>query len=684
MASEAQRSFAGGELGDDVLGRLDISKYQVGLKAARNCMVTPEGPCINRAGTIYVDASPAAPRLIPFRFDANEQYVLVFTNLEMRVIKGGTLGFIQAGGGGDFVLATPFTAAEIAIMGWVQREDVVYLLSQNHAPRRLSRIADNNWTLETLTFGPSILAPTNPSAVWTSDGDDTAPRNSKYKLSTVKLNGEESLPTAEFDTGSTAETLGYIDLSWDAVTDADEYIIYKEENGRYGYIGRSETTTFRDEGIDPDTSDTPQRQTDFFTGTGEYPLVGARAQQRLALANKINQPMQCVFSQSNNRLENFNFSRPVQADDAIDLTGDAKFSGEIRALVNLERMIMFTSDEVFLMVPTDGNVLQPGQIELRRIYEVGCAPIEPLVILDEVLFVEDTLDRVISLRANENYLDRLDNQEMSVLAPHLFRGNGVARMSYARSPYSIAPCVMTNGTVSCLTRHKEHDSYPWCSWTTKTAAGQSSFLDVTTIREGNRDVPYFCIQRTVNGATVYSIEKLADRYEQTVEDMVFVDMAGTYEGAPTSTPNGFDHLEGETVDVLADGKVYKELTVSGGAVSLSSDASKVTAGIRTDWFIIPLPLRSAREYVKHVSRVYLNVYDSATIVIEEVERDDEDVEHPPTPLVYGGSAQLTTEVLLLDLPSDGDDPDGIFKISSPDPLPFNLRGMRRIFQAGKE
>ncbi len=92
MTRLIQPSFAAGEIGPALHGRVDVSKYAVGLRTAKNVFVRPHGGVSNRAGLRYVGparAHDAKPRLIPFRFSTTQTYVLEFTDLRMRVIKDG-------------------------------------------------------------------------------------------------------------------------------------------------------------------------------------------------------------------------------------------------------------------------------------------------------------------------------------------------------------------------------------------------------------------------------------------------------------------------------------------------------------------------------------------------------------------------------------------------------------------
>jgi hypothetical protein len=59
----------------------------------------------------------------------------------------------------------------------------------------------------------------------------------------------------------------------------------------------------------------------------------------------------------------------------------------------------------------------------------------------------------------------------------------------------------------------------------------------------------------------------------------FVDCGASYNGAPVSTVSGLTWLEGETVQILADGAVHPPQVVTGGAVALQTPASRVSVGL---------------------------------------------------------------------------------------------------------
>lgn len=72
-------SFAGGIIGPELYGRLDLVKHQTGLAEALNFWILPHGPVQNRPGFEYVlevKDSTKAVRLIPFSFNTEQTFVI--------------------------------------------------------------------------------------------------------------------------------------------------------------------------------------------------------------------------------------------------------------------------------------------------------------------------------------------------------------------------------------------------------------------------------------------------------------------------------------------------------------------------------------------------------------------------------------------------------------------------------
>ena len=95
----------------------------------------------------------------------------------------------------------------------------------------------------------------------------------------------------------------------------------------------------------------------------------------------------------------------------------------------------------------------------------------------------------------------------------------------------------------------------------------------------------------------------------------------TYDSVPTTTISGLDHLEGETISILADGASHANKTVSGGSVTLDRSAQKVHAGLNYDSILQTLRIEAgsaqgvAHSKVKRVNEITVRLHKSLGIEV---------------------------------------------------------------------
>ena len=89
------------------------------------------------------------------------------------------------------------------------------------------------------------------------------------------------------------------------------------------------------------------------------------------------------------------------------------------------------------------------------------------------------------------------------------------------------------------------------------------------------------IKRTIDSSTVRYIEYLNnfDFDETDNTSFNFLDSQLSYSGSATTTISGLDHLEGETVSVLANGATHPNKTVSSGEITLDRSSTNVKVGL---------------------------------------------------------------------------------------------------------
>lgn len=575
-----QRSFTGGELAPSLHARTDLAKYQSGAKTLRNFMVHAHGGASNRPGTKYiaeVKDSTARTRLIPFQFSTTQTYVLEFGNLYMRVFRDG--GQVLSGGVA-YEIATPYTTADLAILKFVQSADVMTITHPNYAPRNLSRTGHTAWSLATISLAPALAAPAGP-AVTPTNGTGVAPAlNFSYKVTAVKAETlEESLPTAAVTCANYAlnpATGTFNVVTWSAVVGATKYNVYKEmnESGIHGWVGAATGLTFKDSNLAPDESDTPPNARDPFAASN-YPGVVTYHQQRRVFGASHSQPQTVWMSQSSN-YANFNVSSPSRDDDGVTFTLASAQVNSIRFFVALNDLIVLTSGGEFKVTGggSGGNdAITPSALVVRPQGYRGCAEVPPLIIGETALFVQQKGAIVRDLGYSID-VDSYTGNDLSVLSNHLFEGMTISEWAYAQAPHSIVWAVRSDGVLLSLTYLKEHQVWAWCQHDTL-----GTYESVCSVSEGTEDAVYVIVNRTINGGTKRYVERMQSRIVDDVEDAFFVDCGLSYSGAAATIISGLDHLEGETVTVLADGSVSPDAVVVAGSITLPHSASVVHVGL---------------------------------------------------------------------------------------------------------
>ena len=85
-------TFAGGEIGDDLLTRTDTAKYRTALRRARNVILSPSGGVYSRPGLLFggeVYDSAFRTRAVPCQFSVSQGYMIELGDHTMRFMSLG-------------------------------------------------------------------------------------------------------------------------------------------------------------------------------------------------------------------------------------------------------------------------------------------------------------------------------------------------------------------------------------------------------------------------------------------------------------------------------------------------------------------------------------------------------------------------------------------------------------------
>jgi hypothetical protein len=435
-----------------------------------------------------------------------------------------------------YTITTPYAHTDLAELKFRQSNDVVYMGHVSHAPRKLSRLGATNWTLSAITFAPTQAAPTSPAV---SNQGVSGSTTYTYRITSVASEtAEESVVLAASTTSghATLDVDNFNRITFSAASGAERYNIYKEDNGLYGFIGATETTTFDDKGLDADLDDTAPTLRTPFDGSGKYPEAVGMHEQRTWWGNSTNEPL-TVWSSQTGQFENTNVSSPTKATDAITLrlvTGKGNEIRHFRSFRN--KLFTFTSGAVWTISPGgDADAITPAS-KLVDVQEyLSCTQVPPLTIKTNILMVAGkanqgfevhSLGEDINSGVGGNYV----GSDLTVLARDLFEGFNILEWCYLERPFRTILAVRDDGDIVCQTYLNEHQIYAWTKWSTN-----GTWESVCDVPEGQNDTCYMIIKRTINGSAVKYVEQLTSRTYATISDATFIDSHLVYDGTNALT-----------------------------------------------------------------------------------------------------------------------------------------------------
>lgn len=143
-------TFNAGEWSPNLYGRTDLGRYANACKRMENFIPLVQGAATRRPGTRFVSRtkSDGIVRLIPFEFSISQAYAIEAGDHYFRFYMNG--GRIESAPGVAYEIATPYAAADLDRLKWAQSADVLYLCHPRLQPRKLTRTGHTSWTLSGL------------------------------------------------------------------------------------------------------------------------------------------------------------------------------------------------------------------------------------------------------------------------------------------------------------------------------------------------------------------------------------------------------------------------------------------------------------------------------------------------------------------------------------------------------
>ena len=678
-------NFTGGELSPRLDGRTDLTKYTSGCATLENLVVYPHGSAARRPGSTFlaeVANSANKTRLIPFEFSTTQTYMLEFSNLKMRVYKDsgavlegdktisgitqanpavvtatshgysngdevvitGVAGMTEVNGkrflvadkttntfelqdkdgvdinsssftayssGGIsnkvFELATPYTTAQLFDIKFAQSADVMYITHPLHEVEKLSRTGHTAWTLTDVDFTGGPFQDVNTTTTTLNPASHTVGTGVAVVASAVTgINGGSGFLT----------------------TDIGRLIYFRD--GYMKVTARADTTNITVEIIKDLGSATASEdwRLGAFSDTTGHPSCVTFFEQRLVFAGTTSQPQTIFFSKSGD-YENMdaNIGGTVADDDAIIYTIASNQVNAIRFMTATRTLIIGTAGGEFTVSGggTD-NAITPTNILIKKQSNHGAANVDAIAVGNATLFLQRAKRKIRELAYNFD-VDGYIAPDMTILAEHISEG-GLTQMAYQQEPNQVIYAVRADGELIGLTYQREQQVTAWHRHIFGGAfgAGKAVCESVAVIPTDDTEYEvYVIIKRTINGATRRFVEYI-NNFDFTETDNTtfnFLDSALAYSGSAVTTISGLDHLEGQTVSVLANGATHPDKTVSSGSITLDRSSTNVKVGLSYSSILQTMRLDAGSQNgtsqgkTKRIYEITIRLYESVGVEVGE-------------------------------------------------------------------
>lgn len=630
--------------------------------------------------------------------------------------------YTSGGKSGKIVeVTTTYTASEIFELNYAQSADVLYLAHKNHAPAKLTRTTATSFTLSDIDFvggafldenveSTTLYASAQTGSVtltasadlFTSDHvgalfrfrellethhDEWATSTSYSQDDTVRYNGHvyKKSNNGTDTSGNTPPvhlegTETYGDIDWEYQHDEHGYVkitavtnattatatVQEDENGVANLpdhvVGSGNATKRWSEGA--------------FSAERGFPKAVAFYEQRLYFAGTDHQP-QTIFGSKSADFENM--TSGTEDDSAVTFTIASDQVNVIKHLLPARFLQILTTSAEFTLSGGQGTQpVTPTNVNVLRETTFGTSDIKPLRAGNSTILIQKGQEKVKEITFDLD-TDGLLGIDLSVLADHIVRG-GVSDMVWQQEPELILWFVHTDGRLIGLTYDRANGAV---GWHTHPLGGTATVESITAVPDGSEDTVYMSVKRTIDGSTVRHICYMKPIYfGEDAEDAFFVDSGLTYDGSATTTISGLNHLEGETVQILADGATHADKTVADGKITLDRSSEKVHIGYNYTSLLQTLRLEAGADdgisqgKIKRIHGVTVRFLDT---IGAELGTDTSNLDRIP---FRDSSMAMNTAVPLfsgdkeITFPS-GYDNDGRVMVRQNQPLPMTVLAIMR-------
>jgi hypothetical protein len=303
-----------------------------------------------------------------------------------------------------------------------------------------------------------------------------------------------------------------------------------------------------------------------------YPRSVAFHEQRLWFGGTKLEPSTFWASQTN---DFENFRRGAFDSDSLAFTLAAQEGSEIQSLLSHEALVLFTQSEEWTATTSQQTSITPSNIFVRRQSRFGSAHRQSFVANNNIVFLQRGARKLRDFRYTPLGAEG-QSTDLTLLAEHISM-TGIRQIAFAQQPDPVIWCVLNGGDLIGLTYESDQNVIAWSRHVT---SGQFESVAVLYGESGPDEV-WVSVRRGDRRLIERLDPDAHQKLEQgSVDSMVYVDSALVMTSpSPQADWQGFTHLEGMQVSILADGAAEPIQVVSGGRITLGRPAQTVVVGL---------------------------------------------------------------------------------------------------------
>ncbi|MCT4495399.1 hypothetical protein [Bosea minatitlanensis] len=619
--------FSAGELDPALHARKDLARNQAGLKACENYVVMVEGGLTRTPGTAYVAPlkdEMQRGKLVPFEFSVDDNYMLAFNAGVMRVHRNGGIVIDGDDPPNPYELAVPFAEADLPNLRWAGSGDVIFIAWAKQ-PKVLTRKDHDDWTIEdygnlrgpvepqntdtaktisasaatgsvTLTASSDLFQAAHVGSIWRLDEANLAnvptwKGNEKpLAVGDLRRNGGKVYSVAAITGTDVGEDAGPNPPTHEEgqVLAGKGNVVWQYEHSGYGHV---KITAFIDAthvtatviGQLPGDVVAPNATYRWYEAAWSD-VKGWPKQVRLADNSLVWTDRNRFWRSKVTDLYDFELSADDDSAIATRIFSQDGTLVDIQWVLNAGILVLGTRSGEWI-VRGGSDPFEPLTLaNIRMIPDTneGSAPHIPQPVDGGAVFIGRSRDR-LHFAKFDRVSEDIDMSELTLYARNILRGVATV-LAYQRDPHRVVWIATAAGELISVTFRPDQEVIGWA----RHPDDNGSVEDMAVIASADASYSqlWMIVRRSIDGQTRRYIETMAPFFRPA--NFNTPDASGAwmvrsglrYQGAPATTISGLDHLRGEEVAIMTDGRQHVRRTVSAdGEITLQYAAGDVLVGL---------------------------------------------------------------------------------------------------------